>query len=179
MGQGLPDLLGEEGHKGVKELEDMGEDIAQDLLSVDFCLGVLPLKAGFGELDIPVAIVVPDEIVHLLGCHAQLVLVHILRDLGDDRVELGEDPLVLQLQVLGQLTPVDGEIHHQEAGGVPDLIGEVTHGLAPLGIEAHIIPGGVSGDQVEAQRVRAVLLGDHQRIDWTSSAPCRPGPGRG
>ena len=165
MGQSLPDLLGDEGHEGVQELEHVGEHIAQHLLSPDLAVLVLPLQAGLGQLDIPVAVVVPDEVIDLLGGHTQLIPVHVVGDLRDDPVELGENPLVLQLQLLGQLTLVDGQVHHQEAAGVPDLVGEVAHSLTPLGVEAHVVAGAVAGDQVEAQGVGAVLVGDLQGVD--------------
>ena len=56
-------------------------------------------------------------------------------------------------------------ITRDEAAGVPDLVGEVTHGLAALGVETHIVAGGVAGDEVEAQSVAAVLVDHLQRID--------------
>ena len=126
-GQSLPDLLGDEGHEGVQQLEHVGEDVAQNLLGPDLAVLVVALEAGLGQLDIPVAVVIPNEVVDLLRGHAQLVLVHVLGDLADGTVELGEDPLVLQLQLLGQLALVDGQVHHQEAAGVPDLVGKVAH----------------------------------------------------
>ncbi len=163
--QGLPDLLGDEGHEGVEQLEHLGQDIAQHLLGPLLAVLVLPLEAGLGQLDIPVAVVVPDEVVDLLGGHPQLIPVHVLGDLPHGPVQPGQDPLVLQLQLLGQGTPVDGQVHHQEAAGVPQLVGEVAHGLAPLGEEAHIVARGVACNQVEAQGVGAVLLRDLQGVD--------------
>ena len=70
MGQGLPDLLGEEGHKGVEELEHLGEDIAEHLLGLFLGGLVRPLETALGELDIPVTVVVPDEVVDLGAGHA-------------------------------------------------------------------------------------------------------------
>ena len=52
-----------------------------------------------------------------------------------------------------------------EAAGVPDLVGEVAHGLALLDVEAHVVAGAVAGDQVEAQGVGAVLVGHLQGVD--------------
>jgi hypothetical protein len=93
--------------------------------------------------------------------NAQLVLVQIFPHLASRRgVELGEHPLVLQLQLFGQGAVGDGEVHHHEAAGVPELVGKVAHGLAALHIEAHVVSGGVAGDDVEAQGVRAELV-DH------------------
>ena len=60
---------------------------------------------------------------------------------------------------------VDGEVHAHEAGGVPQLVGEVTGGLDLLVGEAHIVSGGVTRSQGEAESVRAVVGDDLQRID--------------
>ena len=165
VGQGLPDLLGDKGHKGMQELKGLGEHVEQHLLGAHLGVLVLTLEAGLGQLDIPVAVIAPDEVVHLLRSHAQLVAVHVLGHLCNEGVELGENPLVLQLQPVGQGAAVDGQVHHQEAAGVPDLIGKVAHGLAPVGEKAHVIARRIAGDQVEAQGVRAVLLGHLQGVD--------------
>ena len=162
VGQSLVDLLGDEGHEGVQELQQLDEDVAEDVLGV---LRALALHPGLGQLDIPVAVGVPDEVVDLGGGHAQLVGVQVLGDLLDESVQLGEDPFVLQLQLSGQLHLVDGQVHHDEPAGVPDLVGEVAHGLAFLLIEAHVVARAVAGDEVEAQGVRAVLVGDLQGVN--------------
>ena len=65
----------------------------------------------------------------------------------------------------GQLALVDGEVHHHEAAGIPDLIGKVPHGLALFGVEPSVVAGAVAGDQIEAQSVGAVLLRHLQGID--------------
>ena len=165
MGQGLPDLLRQEGHEGVQQLQDTQQHIAQHVLGGQLGTLVLAVQAGLGQLDIPVAIGVPDEVIDLGGGHAQLIGVHILGDLADQGVQLAEDPLVLQLQLLGKLHLVDGEVHHNEAAGVPDLVGKVAHGLALFHEEAGVVAGAVAGDQVEAQGVGTVLLGHLQGVD--------------
>ena len=165
MGQGLPDFLGEEGHEGMQELERLRERIAQYPLGLLLGGGVLPLQAGLGHLNVPVAIGVPDKVVNLLGGHPQLVVVHVFGDFRDDGVELGENPLIFQLQLLRQGIVLDGQVHHQEAGGIPNLIGKVPHGLAPLRVKAHVVAGGVAGDQVKAQGIGAVFLRHFQGVN--------------
>ena len=51
-----------------------------------------------------------------------------------------------------------------EAGGVPDLIGEVAGGLHLFIHIAGIIAGAVAGHQHKAQGIRAVLVDDLQRV---------------
>ena len=59
----------------------------------------------------------------------------------------------------------DGEVHHHEAGSIPELVGKVAHGAALLDIEAHVVAGAVARDEVEAQRVGAVGVGHLERVD--------------
>ena len=164
VGQCLPDLLRDEGHEGVQQLQNTQQHVAQHILRSQLG-GVLAVKTGLGQLDIPVAVGVPDEIIDLGGRHAQLVGFQIVGDLADQGVQLAEHPFVLQLQFFGQLDFVDGQIHHHEAAGVPDFVGEVTHSLALLHKETHIVAGAVACDEVKAQGVRAVLVRHFQRVD--------------
>ena len=60
------------------------------------------------------------------------------------------------------------QVHHDEAGCIPHLVGEVTAGLHPLPIEAHIVAGRISGDQRETQCIRAVLINHLQRVNTIS-----------
>ena len=147
------------------KLEYLGQHVEQHFLRCDLGLLVLAVEAGLGQLDIPVAVAVPDEVVYLAGGDAQLVVIHIVADLTDNAVELGEDPLILDLKLFGQLVAVDGEVHHHKARCVPELVAEVAHGFALLNVEAHVVSGRVAGDEVEAQRVRAVGLDHFERIN--------------
>ncbi|CAN3994570.1 Multidrug export protein mepA, partial [Dysosmobacter welbionis] len=167
VGQGLIDLLRDERHEGVQQLQKLRQHKAEHILGRQLGPLVLSLEAGLGELDIPVAVGIPQEVVDLGGGHADLVGVQVLRDLLHQGVQLGEDPLVLRRQGVRrrEFTLVDGEVHHHEPAGVPDLVGEVPHGLALLGVEPGVVARGVAGDEVEAQRVGAILLRHLQRID--------------
>ena len=49
-------------------------------------------ESRFYHLDVPVAELLPDEIVNLLEGDSQLVLIHILSNIFCQRVDLGEDP---------------------------------------------------------------------------------------
>ena len=166
--QGLPDLLGDERHERVQELENVRQDIQQHLLRAAGAGLVAAVEAGLRELDIPVAVRVPDEVVDLRRGDADLVLVEVLAHFLRERVELREYPLVLELQRLGQLVFVDGEVHHHEARCVPELVGKVAHGAALLNVKAHVVAGAVARDEVEAQSVGAVGIGHLERVDAVS-----------
>ena len=62
MGQALPNLLGDEGHKRVQQLEGICHDIHQNLLGIYGSLSAC-LQAALHQLDVPVAEDIPDEIV--------------------------------------------------------------------------------------------------------------------
>ena len=170
MGKGLVDLLRDEGHEGMQQLQDLRQHVQQHLLGADGRVGVIPVQAGLGQLDVPVAEGVPDEVVDLGGGHAQLVLVEVVRDLAAQVVELGQYPAVLQLQPVGQPVLLNRQVHHHEAGRVPQFVGEVAHGLAALHVKAHVVAGGVAGDQVEAKGVGAELLDHFDGIDAVPQA---------
>ena len=92
---------------------------------------ILPVvEAGLDHLDIPVAELIPYEVVDLLHRDAQLEALHVVRDLTDNVVVAGQNPAVLGLKSLRQLR---GEalrfvfhVHHDEAARIPHLVGEVA-----------------------------------------------------
>ena len=149
----------------MQELQNLGQHIEQDLLRAAAERLVAAVEAGLGQLDVPVAVVVPDKVIDLARGHAQLKVVHVLADFLHHVVQAGEDPLVLQLKGLGQLVLLNGEVHHHEARSVPELVAEVAHGFALFNVEAHVVSGGIAGDEVEAQGVGAVAVDHIQRVD--------------
>ena len=170
MRQGLPDLLCDERHERVQQLERLCEDIEQDFLRAESGGLVGAIETRLREFDIPVAVGVPDKVVYFICGYAELILVDILVDLAHKGVELGEYPLVLELKLVRQLVFVYGEVHHDEAAGVPDLVGKVAHGLAALVVVAHVVSGAVAGYDIEAQRVGAVGIDDGNGIDAVAEA---------
>ena len=167
VGQRLENLLGDEGHEGMQQLQKVRQHVAQHILGHQLGCLVLAVQTGLRQLNIPVTVGVPDKVIDLGRGHADLVAVQILRDFLHQGVQLGEDPLVLgsQLGSLGQLALVDGQVHHDKAAGVPDLVGKVPHGLALFRVEPGVVAGAVAGDEVEAQGVGAVLLRHLQGVD--------------
>ena len=168
VGQALPDFLGDEGHKRMQQPQHLVQNVDQHGKGRLLPAGILGIQPRLGQLNVPVAVGIPDEVVDLLHCHAQLVLFQILRDLGNQGVQLGEHPLVgnFQLIKLGKFVfGVLGQVHQNIPGGVPQLVGEVAHGLAPLHIETHVVSGRVAGDHVHPQGVAAVFVDHFQRID--------------
>ena len=168
MGQGLPDLFREEGHEGVEQFQHAVHAVDEDGLR-GLCAFAAFLETDLGDLDVPVAEQVPDEVVELGEGHAQFIAVDVLADLFAEGVELREDPLVFDGEVFdgGQVCRTLGtvEVHEDVTGGIPDLVAEVTGGLDLLLGIAHVVSGAVAGDEGEAEGICAVLVDDDQRVD--------------
>ena len=117
----------------MKELEASLQDSLQCPEGRHVALCVLSLiESGLDHLNVPVAELVPDELVDFLNGNTQFEAVHVIRDIPDDIIESGEDPLVLGQQACRHFRrnlPVLGHIHHDETAGVPDLVGKIAAGL--------------------------------------------------
>src|SRR3546814_5272883 len=100
--------------------------------SSDVCSSDLRL----GELQVPVAVGVPDELVERLRGLVEAVVLDGAAHLGLDLGELADDPAVHPLAVAGRIEAglVAAFVHLAEARGVPDLGAEVAIALdAALG----------------------------------------------
>ena len=166
-GKLLIELLRDEGHEGMQQLHGGAQHFDEDRRHVLLLRRALPVQGGLGHLDVPVAELSPDEVVDLLRGQIQFVIVQIVRHLPGDLVETGQDPLVGGVE---QLFPDGGlsvlrDVHEHEPCCVVHLVAEVPGGLHLLPVEAHVVAGGVAGDQGEAQGVCAVLFDDLERID--------------
>ncbi len=170
----LPKLLGKERHHRMQQPQ-RGFKHGQDIGPVVIAAGVLR-KLELLQLDVPIAEFAPEELpdglcgfVIAVGCDGAV-------DLFGTGVEAAEDPAVFEGIALDfvdapDLRRVHGStrgplhIHEQEAGGIPDLVGEVARAFQALGTEDDVGAGSRSDEQRHADGVGAVLLGDHQRID--------------
>ena len=166
MRNGLPDLLGDVGHKGMEQTEDLIQHIEKHLTGVLRVLA-LAVQSCLCQLDIPVAVAVPNKFVDLLHRDAQLKLAEVLVDLLCHGVEGGEDPLVLGGEGVGQLVldvkAVD--VHMYIARRVPQLVGKTGARFDALFGIADVVARRVARHEEEAQRVGAVFFDDLQRIN--------------
>ena len=129
--------------------------------------GILPVpQTRLDHLDIPVAQLLPHEVVDLVQSYAQLEPVHIVRDILYQPVGLGQYPLIRQSEALRSFYDRGiSQIHHDKSGCIPYLVGEVAARLHSLPVEAHIIARRVACHERHAQRVRAVFVDDLDGID--------------
>ena len=130
MRQRLPDFFRDKRHERMQELQCIGHDPHQHLAGTLRGLLVLALHADFGDLDIPVAEIIPQKVIELLHGDAKLEFLKILGDLLCHLVEGADDPAVGLRQVLRQAVfhLMAFNIHADKAGRVPDFIRKVTAG---------------------------------------------------
>ena len=124
-----------------------------------------------GDLQVPVAELVPDKLVDGVGdivepvfleapCHLGLGL---LQRRGDPAVGLAEHQIAMRrparlalcFRVLAQPAVVAFAVHQHEARRVPQFVAKVAIALAALGVEIDIAPERRERSKSEAQRVGA------------------------
>ena len=172
VGQPLPDLLGDEGHEGMQEAQrsfQRGEQ--RRLRARAFGRRLLAVERGLGQLDGPIAQLVPDEAVDAARRVAQPVFVERRAGLVGAALKAAQDPAVVDGGGPG------GEhggghgrrrrirVHEDEAGRVPDLVCERAVARDAIDRELDVAALPRHRGQREAQRVGAVLRGEVERVD--------------
>ena len=128
---------------------------------------LLALERTLGEFHIPVAEVVPDELVDLFGGEVEPVGREVLVNLVFGPLQPGDDPTVDEGEVQGPIGAAvacaDGEpavlalgVHEHEAGGIPELVAEVSIALAAREVEVDVAAGCCEAGEGESQGVGAV-----------------------
>ena len=152
-GQGLIDLLGDERHEGMQQLQCAIQHIHQHLAGGVGGLGVVAVQAGLANFDVPVAVHFPNKVLHLLGGQAQLVLIQVGGGVGGHLGQLAQHPLVAHVQLVlrGQAgMEVFGQVHLHKAGSIPQLVGKVTGSQHLFIAVTHIVAGGGTDDEHQA-----------------------------
>ena len=143
---------------------------------------VLALQAGLGDLDVPVADLVPEELLHAAGHIAKGVALNALGDHLHGLGQAAEHPGVGRRLHDGLAGRVALHVHEQEAAGVPDLghkrlgllgaraVDELLSLLVDVRVELDVLVVGAQREQVvthgvgtvhanEVHGVNAVALG--------------------
>ncbi len=155
MVEALPELFGEEGHGGMEQAQGGFEGGG----------GVAPSGgAHLFQFEIPVAEFVPEELPELLGEFVVAVLLDGAVGGFGGGVEARDDPAVFDGGLSGRGSRLV-RVQEEEAGGVPDLVGEGAGAFHALFGEDDIGAGRGALQERHADGVGAVLLGDDQRID--------------
>ena len=131
------------------------------------CAVAACLDTGLCQLDVPVAVNVPDKVVKLLTRNAQLKCFEVLVYFLGKGVELAYYPLILHCKIFGETCELEviGQVHHDKSGSVPQLVCKVSGSLYLVLDVAHIISGSIACCKHKAESVCAVLVDDLQRVD--------------
>ena len=149
----VPEFFGDEGHQRVEQAQRFLEDVADSG----------PVGALLFEFDVPVAEIVPEEVPDGLGgvvvAESFYGLIHLARAF----VLAGDDPAVGNgLGAGGRVFRLVGE---DEAGGVPDFVGEGAGAVEAFRAEDDVGAGGGAEEQGHAHGVGSVLFGDDEGVD--------------
>ena len=120
---------------------------------------------GLAGLDVPVAVLAPEEAVQGGGGVAEAVAGEGLVHLAHGDVEAGQDPAVVRREQ-GRVDFLLGGpgVQLAEAAGVPELVAEVAAQLNGLLVKEHVLPQRRRAHHPEPQRVRPVLGDQVQRV---------------
>ncbi len=171
-GQGRPQLLGDERGQRVQEPQQGVEHVSEHQPGPLRRLAdpVTGAQRRLGELDVPVAELVPGEPEQRLGRLRELVALVVGVHLRHRGVQPGQDPPVrIRQRLLPRQFPYLGAVEQREPGGIPQLVAEVPGRLDPVhadrNIDARVRPPG----QGEPHGVGAVGVHPLQRIDCVAA----------
>ena len=171
--QVLPDLLGHERHERVEQPQRAFQRVGERRRTAPSPSS--SPQAHLGDLEVPVAILRPEEVVDLPPRLAELIVLHQPRDLGVEACSPAENPAVgerhcglraARRAAVGIARPSRPSCSPMdEARRVPDLVGEVAVRLDARWRSASCRCRARRRDQREAQGVGAVLVRDLERVE--------------
>ena len=124
-------------------------------------------KSWFNDLNIPVTELGPDKVVDLLNRNTEFVFLHVLGNFLRQSIYLGKDPLICLLEFLiSRLCDrIITQMHHNETGCIPYLIGKVTAGFYTFVVETHIVTRRITCNKGETKCVCTVFINNLQRVN--------------
>ena len=157
----LPDFLGDERHQWMQHAQRRLQHFEQRASRAELRCGrgVGRLQHGLAELEVPVAVLVPDELVDRLRGEVEAVSREVRAHRLHGDAEPAADPAVGDRELAGTLGEAGGVllgVHQHVAGRVPQLVAEVSVPLDAAEIEADVAAHGRQGREREAQRIGAV-----------------------
>src|SRR5471030_189946 len=155
----LPDFFGDEWHERVRQTQSDFQHTNQGAAgaALAFNRGVFVPQHRLGEFQVPVAILVPDELVQGLCRQVEAELVELTGHFGFGALQLRDDPAIRQGQFVGfaVLAAVFALVQNI-ARSVPDLVAEVAIAFDAAHVELDVTTGGRQRAESEAQSVGAV-----------------------
>ena len=164
----LPDLLGDERDNRVQQAHHRVVHLQQHRHR-RVPLGAARLQVRLDDLDVPVRVLVPEEVIEAVGGGVEPVAPEPRVHFPDDLVQPVQDPAVDRRQVSRRRhrRPLRqfADRHQHEARRVPDLVDELAVPLHPLLREDDVHAGRRHGRQREPERVGADVVHDLERVD--------------
>ncbi|MNV18634.1 hypothetical protein D3C71_1094660 [compost metagenome] len=168
----LPQGLSDERDDGVGQAQDGFERADQRAARGALLRFGAVLDLHLGDLQVPVAVLVPDKVVDRVGHVVQAVFLKALGDFGLGLLQQRADPavglaelhvavgrasgLAFFLGVLFQAAILAFAVHQHKAAGVPELVAEVAVALAALAVEVDAAAQRRQCGKGEAQRIGAI-----------------------
>ena len=139
------------------------------------CIGryrifILFISTDLGNLNIPVAELIPDKIINFLYSDTEFEFVHIFSCILGKCIYPGEYPLICRVQfICGRLCDRHSfQIHHDKSRCIPYFICKVSGSLHTLPVETHVISGCITRNQCQTECICTVFINDFKRIDTIS-----------
>ena len=146
----------------MEQFQQRVQHVGQHRRRVRYSVGQLDLR----KLDVPVAELVPGEVIERFAGTAELVVVERRIHFGANLFRAAEDPAVRigQLGCVGQRCR-SGAVHQREAGGVEQLGGEVARRPGMILADGQVTAGAGAAGQGEPQSVGTEHLHPVQWVD--------------
>ena len=150
----------------MQKLQNVAHNVNKHVLRGSCSLAAL-CDTRLCQLDIPVAVGVPDKVVELSERDTKLKAFDVVRNFLYQPVAAGQHPLVLDRQFRRQLRlfHILGQIHQNVAGSVPELVRKVARRSYLCNCPAHIVSGAVARYKRKSQCVRTILIYYLQRVN--------------
>ena len=130
----------------MKQSQEVLEGFLKYISCCLLVLFIIPIQSALDQLDIPVTVYIPDQIIYLLAGKSCLESVEVGCDISYTLIDLSKDPLVLVSEDSGfiichwqEISILALKVHDSESGCIPQLIGKIPCGFEPCRDESHII----------------------------------------
>ena len=156
-----PEFIGDERHQRVHHPQGAFEHFDQRVArgGFHFIGGLVIVQRDFRELDIPVAILVPHELVDGLRGEVEAIGFKTRLDIGECVAKTLADPPLRDAEARGLRRARQFGVtqdHQDKTRCVPDLVAEIAIPVDPPQIEAHIPTLRRHGRKCEAQGIGAI-----------------------
>ncbi len=167
MGNGLPNFFCDERHEGMQKPHGRFQCLHKRVPCAGSIRVFWRLQDRFNQLQIPVTVLMPDELIE--GCRCTIEAIG-LQLRCDDADRVGRDGSRSTGQARSDV-PADGSVRgpsryiKRESRGIPNLIGEIAVAFDPFFCQLDIASRRGHRGQGEPKGVGAELIHDVQRID--------------